>query len=106
MLLAVQVLGKNYKVRPKKEVDGAPRSFAKRLDELLERSELLLVDQLELVHEEDKVLEGGVEVRLLAEGADLRRVRMVDVSIDTEEALEDVLHDARERLGERNAYIQ
>ena len=77
--------------------------LAKSLDEFLERGKLLLVDEGELVHKEDKVLEGRVEVRLLAQSADFGCMSVVDVGIDAEQALEDILHYARECLGERHA---
>lgn len=63
---------------------------------------LLLVDELELVDEVVEVLEAGVEVRLLAQGHDLVEVRVVDVGVDAEEALEDRLDDFLEGLGEGN----
>ena len=50
----------------------------------LERRQLLLVYQLELLDEVDEMLEGSVEVRLLAEGDDLFKVLVVDVRVHPE----------------------
>lgn len=55
------------------------------------------------LHEEDKVLEGGVEVRLLAQLHHLGEVLVVDVCVHAEQSLEDCLRHRQEVLGERHA---
>ena len=76
---------------------------AECLDEGLEGCELLLIDEAELVDKVYEVLEGGVEVGLLAKADDALEVAVVDVGVHAEQPLEDVLHDLLERRGERDA---
>lgn len=69
-------------------------------NEFGQRLQLLLVDEVKFLDEEDEMLEGCVEVGLLAEADDLGEVRVVDVGVDAEEPLEDIPHNLREILGE------
>lgn len=74
------------------------------LDELLERCELSLIDEVELLDKEDEVLEAGVEVGLLAQLHDLGEVLVVDVGVHAEQALQDGLGDGQEVLREGHAW--
>lgn len=56
------------------------------------------------LHKEDEVLEGGVEVRLLAQLHHLGEVLVVDVRVHAEQALQDRLGHRQEVLGERHAW--
>jgi len=71
-------------------------------DELGERFHLCLVHQLELSDEVIEVLEAGVQVGLFTEGDDAVEVTVVDVGVDSEQALVDRLHDRLEVLRERH----
>ena len=73
------------------------------MDQFRERSKLLGIDEVELVDEVDEVLEAGVQVRLGREEHDVLEVSVVDVSIDSEETLEDDLDDVEEVLREGDA---
>jgi len=71
-------------------------------NELLERGHALLADEVELEHEEDEVLEAGVQVSVGTNALHLGEVRPVDVSIETEQALVDILdghHEVARELG-------
>lgn len=57
------------------------------LDELLQRRQLAPLDEAELLHEEDEVLERRVQVRLLAQRHHLREVLVVDVGVHAEQPL-------------------
>lgn len=74
------------------------------LYKLLKRCELSLVDEVELLHEEDEVLEAGVEVGLLAQFNDLWEVLVVDVGVHAEQALQDGLGDGQEVFREGHAW--
>jgi hypothetical protein len=50
-------------------------------------------------------LEASVQVGLLAQGHDLLEVDVVDVGVNTEEALEDVLHHTHEVLREGDVWL-
>ncbi len=83
------------------------RVFGKQaFDEFVQRCELLLVDEIKLLHEEDEVLERGVEVGLFAELDHLLEVLVVDVGVDPEEAFEYCLRYGVEVLGERHTWEQ
>ena len=69
----------------------------------LEGSELLFVDEVELVDKVDEVLEGGVEVGLLAQADDGLEVTVVDVGVDPEEPLEDRFDYLHKGAGEGHA---
>lgn len=56
------------------------------------------------LHKEDEVLEGGVEVRLLAQLHHLGEVLVVDVRVHAEQALQDRLRHRQEVLRERHAW--
>lgn len=84
---------------------STPTSVAAQhaLDEVAEGAPVVLAaGEAMLVDEEDVLLEGGVEVGLEAELADHGVVVAVDVGVDAVEALEDLAHQRRERLGERH----
>jgi hypothetical protein len=70
------------------------------LDEVFQRSHFLSRHKVELGDEVVVVLEAGVEVSLLAEVDDLLKVGVVDVGVDTEQALEDLLDLKDEVPGE------
>ena len=72
------------------------------LNEFLQRSQLPPVDQVEFLHKEDKVLEGGVEVCLLLQPHDGIEVLVVNVGIHTEESLQDGLGHRHEVVGKRD----
>merc|ERR1719362_1843857 len=55
-----------------------------------------LVDQLELLHEIDKVLETRVQMRLSIKLYDLLNVVMVHMSVDSEQPLQNGLYDLTE----------
>ena len=69
-------------------------------DELLEREQLAFGHQLELLHEEYEVLEARANVEADTDGAHLCVVRVVDVRVEAEEALEDGLGRRPEFFGE------
>ena len=69
--------------------------------QVLERGQLLGLDEFELVDKVDEVLEARVEVGLSAQPHDLLEVRVVDVRVDPEQPREDLLHHRLEVLGER-----
>ena len=62
----------------------------------MERREFFGLDKRELVDKVDKVLEAGVEMRLCAQEHNVLEVCMVDVRVNTEQALEDHLDDRLE----------
>lgn len=72
------------------------------LDELLQGHQLPAVDEAKLLDEEDEVLEGGVEVCLLAQLHHLREVLVVDVGVHPEQPFQDRLGNGKEVLGERH----
>lgn len=55
------------------------------------------------LHEEDEVLEGGVEVSLLLQPHHRVEVLVVDVGVDPEQPLQDGLGHRHEVLGEGDA---
>ncbi len=59
---------------------------------------------VDYLHEIDKVLERSIQVSFLAQRCNLLEMRVIDVRVHAEQALEDVLHDRLEGLGERHAY--
>lgn len=61
-------------------------------------------DRLSNLNEVDEVLERCVQMSLFAERGNLLEMRVIDVCVDAEEALEDVLHDRLEVLGERHTW--
>ena len=69
---------------------------------LLHRSELAFLNQVELVDKVDKVLERCVEMRLFLQRDDVIKVGVVDVCVDTKQALEDRLGDGDEVAGKCN----
>lgn len=71
------------------------------LDEFGQRCQFLLLHQLELVDEVDKVLEARVEVVLEPQRQDLLEVRMVDVRVHSEHPFEYGFYDLAERLRKR-----
>merc|ERR1711974_423848 len=70
------------------------------LDEVFQRSHFLSRHEVELGDKVVVVLEAGVEVSLLAEVDNLLKVGVVDVGVDTEQALEDLLDLKDEVPGE------
>lgn len=76
------------------------------VDQLLQRRQLPLIDQIELLHEEDEVLERRVQVRLLAEAHHLLEVLVVDVRVHAEQPLQDRLGDGQEVLREGHADLR
>jgi hypothetical protein len=66
-----------------------------------ERRQLFLVDERESVREVHEVLEARVQVRLRAERHHHVPVRVVDVGVHAEEALEDGAHRLHERARKR-----
>ena len=71
-------------------------------DEFSQRFHLGLVHELELSDEVIEVFEAGVQVGLLTERDDAVEVAVVDVGVDSEEALENGLHDRQEVFRERH----
>lgn len=69
-------------------------------DQFTEGFHLSLVDEVELRDEIVEVLEASVEMGFLSEGDDAVEVAVIDVGVDSEEALEDRLDHGLERLGE------
>ena len=65
-----------------------------------ERLELLLLDEVKLLNEEDKVASASVDVRGEVLLLDVMSMRQVEMGIDAEEAAEDVFHRRTECLGE------
>lgn len=57
------------------------------LDQVLQRSKLTPVDEVELLDKENEVLEGGVEMGLLLQLHHRVKVLVVDVSVNPEQAL-------------------
>ena len=88
---------------------AASSSFSKlilvgqTLDELLQGGELSLIDELKFQHKEDKVLETCVEMCLRSQLYYLLKMRVIDVSVNAEEAFQYVFYYAVEALGEGNA---
>ena len=60
--------------------------------------------RLSYLNEEDEVFEGGVEVGLLLQLDDWIKVLVVDVSVDTEQTLQDGLCHRHEVLWERDTW--
>jgi len=79
------------------------RHSGQSIDELVERRQLLPLDQFELLDEVHEMLEGGVEMCLLPETHDLLKVLVVDVSVHPKQPLQDGLGDRQEVLGKRHA---
>lgn len=75
------------------------------LDQLLKGREFLPINQIKLLNKENKVLEGGVEVRLLLQLDNRVKVLMVDVSVNTEESLQNGLGHRHKVLWERDPYF-
>ena len=65
----------------------------------LRRHQILHLQQIEFLAERQEVREQRVEVRLDTQMHDLFKVRVVDVSEDAEEVLEDVFGGVCERVG-------
>lgn len=76
---------------------------AQLLNQVLERRQLPPVDQVELLHKEDEVLEGGVEVSLFLQLHHRVKMLVVDVCVDPEQTLQDGLGHRHEVLGEGHA---
>ena len=68
--------------------------------EFLERCKFANVDKPELLHEEDEVLEGGAEMRLLLQLDHLVEVLVVDVRVNPEQSPQDCLRNRQEVLWE------
>jgi hypothetical protein len=66
------------------------------LNQLGQGSQLLGIDKVELVDKIDEMLETGVQVSLRRQKHDVLEMRVVDMRIDTEQALEDNLNDVQE----------
>ena len=80
-------------------------SFLKLLYKLGQWSQFFWVNKLELVNEIDEVLEAGVKMCLSWQKHDMLEMSMVDVSIDSEQALEDNFYDVHEILWEWNTNL-
>merc|ERR1712003_496397 len=74
--------------------------FENDIDERLQRLESVLVNEVVLCDEIVKVLEARVEMRLCIELDVLLDVRMVDMSVHSEQPLENGLYDGLEVFGE------
>ena len=72
------------------------------MDQLGKGRELFGVYKVKLVDEVDEMLEARVEVSLRREEHDVLEVCVVDVSIHSEETLENDLDDVEEIFGEGN----
>lgn len=72
--------------------------------QVLERRQLPLVDQIELLDEEDEMFEGCVEMSLFFQVTNVSEVLMVHMGVDSEKALEDGFCDGHEILWKRHTY--
>ena len=59
------------------------------MDEFCEWGEVAFIEQPELVHEADEVLEGCVQMRRLIQLQHMRKVLVIDVRVDPEETAKD-----------------
>merc|ERR1711997_1191170 len=66
------------------------------IDRVRQRRQFPLVDQLELLHEIDKVLEARVQMGLSIKLYDLLNVVVVHMTIDSKESLQNRLYDLPE----------
>ena len=73
------------------------------LDQFSQRLQFRLLDQIEFLDEEDEVLERGIEMRFGSQQLNLAEVCVIDMCVDSEQPLEDILHDIRKCPRERNA---
>lgn len=73
------------------------------LYQLREGCQLLLLDQLELIDEEDEVFEAGIQMILQSETENHLEVRVVDMSVDSKQSLENGLDHGEEVFGEGNS---
>jgi len=74
-----------------------------RVVQLVKRSKLFLIDEIELVNEQEEVSVTRVEVRLNSKGTDLIEVVAIQVGVDAEEPSEDRPDGIPETLWERGA---
>lgn len=77
----------------------------KLFNQILQRGKLAPVNEVELLDKEDEVFEGGVEVSLLLQLHHRVKMLMVDVSVNSEQALQDSLGHRHEVLRERHSYL-
>lgn len=75
-------------------------SSGELVDQLGQRSQLPLVNQIEFLNKEYEMLETGVQMSLLAQLHHLGKVLMVNVSVHTEQSLQNCLCNAVEILWE------
>lgn len=82
------------------------------IDKFLHRFEFLSLYEIEFQHEEDEMLEGGIEMGFGTEFDDLREVRVVDMGVDAEKSLEygryqgrELLLEGHSNLGRENCFV-
>jgi len=101
--LAVATLG-CATTRARLLLAGLVRAHVDLVDQLPQRRELVLVDEVKLAHEQHEVAEARVQVRLRSHLLQRRKVQHIHVGVDAEEPLENTADDrvdvGRERLAE------
>jgi len=75
--------------------------LGKSIDELLQRLKLFLINQLELFDEVVEMFEARVKMGFFSQVNNLLKMRVVDVSVNSKQTLEDVLDNVFEVLWKR-----